>query len=163
LLESTIKLLIFEHCFFMRRFIDNQWDLAFFEWYSFDRELRVCCWDKNTTFRWCLLLILSRWRIKQALSYLYTPFWILLLFILHFPGSSALPMYLFLQCNISTTWDSLVFFYNIFLLYTSTLSQFLLNFLLPLCFLLVHHYPAYIHHWLNLTNSGSSTALLIFF
>lgn len=73
---------------------------------------------------------------RSFFFYLYTLFWILPLFILHFPGSSALSMCLFLQCNISTTWDSLVFSYNISTLYFCILlisTKFSSAFLLAPC------------------------------
>lgn len=57
-------------------------------------------------------------------------------------------------CSVTFPLHEIVWFSpTIFLLYTSVFFQFLLNFLLPFCLLLVHHYPAYIHYWLNLSLS----------
>ena len=41
--------------------IQAEWSLwHFFKWYLSNRKLRVYCWSRDMTFRWCLLLILLR-------------------------------------------------------------------------------------------------------
>ena len=62
LLVSTMKLLTFKHYLEVRWLIAIQWRMAFLEWCTFKRVFNACCLKRDTTQRWCCLIILSRWK-----------------------------------------------------------------------------------------------------